>query len=164
MRETQITTTKGPNPPGFEHQHRQFEGQVNLCNSGSRFPYSKETTETSVIISRKGVKSEVDLLTRSADSCFPPFCRAMASVRGMSRETCRSSRSGSRPLTMSEDVQLQNPTRLPYILTATIHRPIGSEKRTTHLLKSAVTQQNDGMCGETRLCLHICSNTIYGDG
>lgn len=50
--ETQITTTKGPFPPGAEHQHRQFEGQASFCDGLLIFPYSKETTKPSVIIGR----------------------------------------------------------------------------------------------------------------
>lgn len=97
----------------------------------------------------------------------------MALVRVMSRETCRSNRSSSRPLTMAEKVQVQNPTRPPYILMATIHRPIGSKNRTpllyntlgevrnTEAGKSAVTQKHDGLRGATQVCQHVGNNPIY---
>lgn len=124
---------------------------------------------------RSACWAKVDLLTRSSDSWRPSFCRTKALVWVMSRETCRSNRNSSRPLTMAEEVHAQNPTRLPYILMATINWPIGSKKRSpllydtlgeirnTEAGKSTMTQQHDGLHGATCVCLHIGNNPIYND-
>lgn len=154
LMETQITTTKGPVPPA--HQHRQLEGQASLRDGLLIFPYSKKTNKTCHHWQKRPEGDhqsawwpEVGLLTRSSDSWRWSFCRAMALVRVMSRETCRSNRSGSRPLTMAEEVQVQNPTRLPYILMATIHRPIGSKK--TPLLYNTLGEIRNTEAGKSAM-------------